>query len=245
MSTPHDTTQGSGRLATGDAVAQGVTTREAVARRPAPAREGAAMLIVMLVLLMTTGVAVFAVHTTTAEIRAAGAARQALQTQYVAEAGLMSAIAYSELIQPAGVELALQRSAPPASGYMAQFFEPELAPNKRNYRLYLADLTVTAPAGFPIETDATRGQSLGRSALAPWFTVDINDDFTYTTPVAGHRADGGGALRFMGATYTAHGRTRVPTTVGTDVPRSTGDTRPFLEGAADARAYVVLGPFGR
>ena len=108
MSTPHDTTQGSGRLATGDAVAQGVTTREAVARRPAPAREGAAMLIVMLVLLMTTGVAVFAVHTTTAEIRAAGAARQALQTQYVAEAGLMSAIAYSELIQPAGVELALE-----------------------------------------------------------------------------------------------------------------------------------------
>ena len=218
---------------------------EESARRPARAREGAAMLIVMLVLLMTTGVAVFAVHTTTAEIRAAGAARQALQTQYVAESGLMSAVAYSELIQPAGVELALQQSTPPSTGYMAQFFEPELASGKRNYRLYLADLTTTAPAGFPIETDPTRGQSLGRSALAPWFTVDINDDFTYTTPVAGHRADGGGTLRFMGATYTAHGRTRVPTAVGTDAPRATGDTRPFLEGAADARAYVVLGPFGR
>ncbi len=238
MSTPHDTMLAPARDSERDAVAS-------VTRRPAPEREGAAMLIVMLVLLMTTGVAVFAVHTTTAEIRAAGAARQALQTQYVAESGLMSAIAYSEFIQPAGVELALQRTTPPTTGYMAQFFEPELAPGKRNYRLYLADLTVSPPAGFPIETDATRGQSLGRSALAPWFTVDINDDYTYTSPIAGHRADGAGALRFMAATYTAHGRTRVPTAIGTDAPRLTGDTRPFLEGAADARAYVILGPFGR
>ncbi len=203
------------------------------------------MFVVMLVLLMTSGVAVFAVHTTTSEIRAAGAARQALQTQYVAESGLMAAIAYSDRIQPAGVELALQRSVLPASGYMSQFFEPEIAAGKRNYRLYLADLTLGATAGFPIETDPTRGESLGRSALAPWFIVDINDDYTYTTPIAGHRADGAGALRFMGATYSSHGRTRVPTAVGTDVPRSTGDIRPYLEGAADARAYVVLGPFGR
>jgi hypothetical protein len=237
--TPHDTMQARER----DAVVRDAVAP--VARRPAPAREGAAMLIVMLVLLMTTGVAVFAVHTTTAEIRAAGAARQALQTHYVAESGLMSAIAYSEFIQPAGVELALERSAPPASGYMSQFFEPELAPGKRNYRLYLGDFLVGAPAGFPIEVTPTRGPSLGRSALTPFFTVDINDDYTYTSPIAGHRADGAGALRFMAATYTAHGRTRVPTDIGSDVPRLTGDTRPFLEGAADARAYVVLGPFGR
>ena len=203
------------------------------------------MFVVMLVLLMTTGVAVFAVHTTTSEIRAAGAARQALQTQYVAESGLVAAITYSDVIQPAGVELALAATVLPGAGYMSQFFEPELQSGKHNYRLYLSDMTTSPTAGFPIETDATRGPSLGRSALAPWFVVDINDDYTYTAPIAGHRADGAGSLRFMAATYTARGRTRVPSSVGTDVPRSTGDTRPYLEGAADARAYVVLGPYGR
>jgi hypothetical protein len=214
--------------------------------RPAPEREGAAMFVVMLVLLMTTGVAIFAVHTTTAEIRAAGAARQALQTQYVAESGLMAAIAYSDVIQPAGVDHSLQSSVPGGAPYMSQFFEPELQAGKHNYRLYLSDMTTSAaPAGFPIETDAARGPSLGRTALAPWFIVDINDDHIYTAPIAGHRSDGAGSLQFMAATYTSRGRTRVPAAVGTDVPRSTGDTRPYLEGAADARAYVVLGPYGR
>jgi len=203
------------------------------------------MFVVMLVLLMTTGVAVFAVHTTTSEIRAAGAARQALQTQYVAESGLMAAIAYSDVIDPAGVELALQSTTLPGAGYMGQFFEPELLAGKHNYRLYLSDMTTSPPAGYPIETNAARGASLGRAALAPWFIVDINDDVGYTMPIPGHRADGAGTLHFMAATYTSRGRTRIPVTVGTDVPRSTGDTRPYLEGAADARAYVVLGPYGR
>ena len=203
------------------------------------------MFVVMLVLLMTTGVAIFAVHTTTAEIRAAGAARQALQTQYVAESGLIAAITYSDIIQPAGVEIALERALPPGAPYMSQFFEPEIEANKKNYRLYLTDFSTSPPAGLPIETDAARGASLGRTALAPWFVVDINDNYAYTAPIAGHRSDGASTLRFMAATYTSRGRTRVPAAVGTDVPRSTGDSRPYLEGAADARAYVVLGPYGR
>lgn len=225
--------------------AQSPATQRPQAGLPVPEREGAAMLIVMLVLLMTTGVAVFAVHTTSAEIRAAGAARQALQTQYVAESGLVAAITYSDMIQPAGVQYALERATLPGAGYMSQFFEPELLAGKHNYRLYLSDMTTSPPAGLPIETDAARGLSLGRSALAPWFVVDINDDLGYTAPIAGHRSDGEGTLRYMAATYTSRGRTRVPAAVGTDIPRSTGDTRPYLEGAADARAYVVLGPYGR
>lgn len=49
------------------------------------------MLIVMLVLLMATAAAVFAVHATTYELSAAGNSRQALQTEYVAETGSFKA----------------------------------------------------------------------------------------------------------------------------------------------------------
>jgi len=202
---------------------------------PAREREGAAMLIVMLVLLAATATATFAIHATSYEMRASGYGRQAMQTRYIAESGLQSGIAMVDEMHPASLEPAMQRSTPPVLAPI----EPNLLPGKTMYRMYLSDFAITAP---PIETDPTLTPSLGPYvAYQPQFILDINDNYTFTRPLAGDRADGYGALRFIAATYTSRGRTQI---TGSDV-RTVGDTRDYHEGASDARAHVVLGPLPR
>jgi hypothetical protein len=200
--------------------------------------EGAAMLVTMLVLLMSTATAVFAVHATTYEIRSAGAGRQALQTQYVGESGEMAAVQWLDQYGPRALEAVMQSTVLPPV-FMAPFFEPELAAGKQDYRLYLSDFTATTPSNWPIETDPTRGPSLGRSVLTPTFTIDYNDNYKYTAVLAGQRTDGYGALHFLGVTATSHGRTQV----ASDYRNTTYDTRLYHEGASDARAFLVAGPY--
>jgi hypothetical protein len=53
-------------------------------------REGAVMLVVMLILLVATASAAVAVHTTQSELHAAGQERLALQTRYVSEVAIMT-----------------------------------------------------------------------------------------------------------------------------------------------------------
>jgi hypothetical protein len=196
------------------------------------------MLITMLVLLMATGTAIFAVHATQYEIRSAGAGRQALQTQYVGETGGVAAIQWIDTNGPRTLERVMQSTVLPPT-FMTPFFEPELAPGKQAYRLYLTDFTASTPSNWPIETDVTRGSSLGRTVLTPMFAVDFNDNINYTATLPGHRADGYGALRFLGVTVTSHGRTEV----GSDYQNTTYDTRLYHEGASDARAFIVAGPY--
>ncbi len=192
------------------------------------------MLIVMLVLLAATATATFAMHATSYEIRASGYGRQALQTRFVAESGLQGGIAAVDSMGPASLDAAMQRSTPP----VLVPFEPNLLPGKYGYRMYLADFSPTAP---PIETDPARTPSLGPyMGYRPQFILDVNDSHTFTRPIAGDRSDGYGELQFLAATYTSRGRTPV---TGTDY-RTLGDTRDYHEGASDARAHVVLGPYG-
>jgi hypothetical protein len=56
-------------------------------------REGAALLIVLFILMMATGTAVFALQSTQFEQRAAGSLLQAARTRYVAEAATMGVLA--------------------------------------------------------------------------------------------------------------------------------------------------------
>lgn len=57
-------------------------------------QRGAAMIVIMMVLLAATSTAVFAVHSTSQELRAAGYQRQAMQSEYTAEAGLHAVMAF-------------------------------------------------------------------------------------------------------------------------------------------------------
>jgi hypothetical protein len=224
-------------------------TRGARRVREAVRREGAAMLVVMLLLLMTTGIALFAVQTTATEIRSAGAIRQAVQTQYVGETGLAAAITWADAVGGPGI-LRVTENATYPPGFMAAFNEPELLPAARAYRFYFRPNAPTPVNDFqsvgalgapPIESRPGEEQSLGSVALEPEFTVDANDILVYPAVVAGHRSDGLSRMSYLLVTFTSRGRTRIRG--ATDV-QLVGDRLLYHEGASDARAQVVVGPFG-
>ena len=202
--------------------------------------EGAVMILVMLVLILATAAATFAVHSTTLEVRAAGYSRQALQTQYIGETGAVSALDLFSVVGPTGILYALQQSKAMLTANMNTLYgEPGFAANKSDYRMKMSDFVTAARPTAPIETNAANDASLGRSQLQPDFLVDINDNYTYTRPIAGARDDGRGTLQYMGATVTSRGRSR---SVTPGLPAAY-DVRTYHEGANDARAQILAGPF--
>lgn len=191
------------------------------------------MIVTMLVLLAGTATALFSVHATTFELRASGYARQSAQTQYIAETGLTATMAEVDQQDPWAIQCAMQTMA--NQGFvtpMASYGEPDLLPAKANFRFVADDFPVDV-----IESSAIGG---ARQPYVPQFIVDLNDDYTYTATLPGYRSGGGSPLRFMYATYTARGRTQIPGQVPQGV-----DTRPYHEGAHDARAHAVSGPIAR
>ncbi len=197
------------------------------------------MFVVMMVLLSTSALAVFAIHGTAYEIRAAGYVKRAVQTRDVAESGLVSALAWVDRWGPGALLRAMHRTSidnlrrgEPALS-LAEFHEPPLAQGKEGYRIFASDL---AGSGGPV-LDA---ESVGgpRRAYDATVYVDVYDVYQWTGVVAGERADGRGQLKYLRGTYTARGRTRLR---GGDV-RVGG--QPLHESADDARALGISGPFG-
>ncbi|MCB9666515.1 MAG: pilus assembly PilX N-terminal domain-containing protein [Myxococcales bacterium] len=182
-------------------------------KRP-QSEDGAAMLIVMLILLMSTATATFAIQSTGLEIRSAGHERQAAQTHYVTEAGIESALLWVDDMQPSVVAHVLATSSPP--DLSAQ--EPNLMAGKQGYRLVLGDFAALAD-GQDANGDAVRNPpidtqsdhpSLGNVPYQPSFTVDINDNYTYSGAMPGYRVDGRSSMTYMIATYTVRGQTAIP-----------------------------------
>ena len=228
---------------------------------PGPKRKGAAMLIVMLMLLSGTATAMFAIHATTSEIRSSGYARQALQAEYVADAALTTAMANVDFHGPAAMVSALQLTEGNTTDMPGS--EPDILVGRRNYRIYMADYCVDTASGSacsqsqqvtqaedqdnlqgPLPRNSVGGE---RQPFRPDFAVDVNDDYVFTAVLAGNRSDSGSRLRYLAATYTARGRMVVDIDydVGTDDDSQTStDPRSFHEAASDARAYGVSGPFG-
>jgi len=210
-------------------------------RRPRRDQEGAVMLVVMLVLLMVTATAMVGIHTTAYEVRGAGYSRQALQTDYIGEAGAQSAMAWVDFYGPGALLQAMTRSSElnRATGTEALDlapFEVPLATDHDAYRLYASDL------GSAMTTVPLDQTSLGlRNVYQPIVLVDIYDAYTFTGALSGSRSDGRGRLQYLRATYTSRGRTRVGGIGTADLQRGT-----YLhETASDARVYGLSGPFGR
>lgn len=204
------------------------------------------MLIVMLIILMATATAFFAIHATAYEIRASGHVRQAVQTQYIAETGAVGAMSLVDEQGPVAFQKAMRHASEDnrqASGAntplpLEQFGEPDLAPDMEGYRMTLAEMQ-NDQGVQPVDRDDIGG---AHQAYAPALYVDVYDKFAWTGNVAGERADGYGRLEYMRATYTSRGRTRV---AGGDVKGSLAqDTRDYHEGADDARAHGLSGPYG-
>src|SRR5690606_34704144 len=182
--------------------------------------EGAVMLVVMLVLLMITATATFAIHATTTEVRAAGYGRTAMQTGYLGELALVGAMDWVDRAGPGTLVelLERERSKAPSARVSVSHFETPLSEQQVAYRLYMEDLAVPGAAIIPPGPDDTAGVDpslvpadvLGtRSAYAPLVLVDVYDAHVYTGVMPGYSAGGGATYRHLRATYTARGRARL------------------------------------
>lgn len=199
------------------------------------------MLIVMLVLLTTTALAVFAIHATTTEVRAAGYDRMNAQAQEIGESGVTAALTWVDVFGPDSLIGAMAASARVTNAsVIPQPFEPPLASGRAGYRLYASDFQrlVDSTSGGATATLTLDSTDLGgvNRLYQPRVVVDIYDDHKFTRPVAGFRSDGNTQMEFLTATYTARGRLRLPT----DQVESGIGTH---ESSSDARARGLSGPF--
>lgn len=206
--------------------------------------EGAVMLAVMLLLLMSTLTGMVALESSTFELRAVGSERRVLQTHYIAESALTATLAHVDAVGPRTVRIVMARD-PVAISTSIAAEEPLTGRDITNYRLTMSDYAGAIGALAPVvETSSARGASLGPGlGVVPDFTVDLNDDYLVSRPIAGARSDGYGELRYMMATYTARGRTRPPIDIDDNGAVAGGVLRGLHETASNARAYAISGPF--
>ena len=208
------------------------------------------MLAVLLLILMSTLTGMVALHSSTFELRTVGTERRVTQTNDLSEGALGATLAMVDAMGPVALRIGLSRSSANPVRRLAPE-EPAFTTGRSNYRVYLSDFAGLAGVeGAVVETSATAGESLGPMlGVVPDFAVDVNDDYIVTTPIAGHRADGYGVLRYMMATYTARGRTRpYGASVGGDlngdgIDDGFGSSTSLHETAANSRAYAISGPF--
>jgi hypothetical protein len=201
-------------------------------------REGAAMIMTLGVLMMTTAMATFAMHTTTIEIRSAGYMRQALQAEYVAEGGAYAGISYVEQMPPIA-SLAQELRTEVDSNVSSSPGEASIDRDTNLLRIRREDFdSVTGVHAPPLETELARTPSLGpRNTNVADFTVDGTDVYRVSRDRAGEDLSGRGA-RFYRITLTSRAQLAPPGDF-----RATGDTRDYHETAARARAVAEVGPF--
>ena len=217
-------------------------------------QEGAALFIVLLVIMAGTASAVFSANAVSHEVRGTGFARQQMQTRYAARAGLIGALEWFDIFGPSTVrDLMLA----PGSTEGVQFAcvsgsgcypEPALANNRRAYRLYPqhfeallsqdGGITDGLLANLPVDGDSSFG---ARSANTPIVVIDIYDEHVVSKLSPGAAAHGGTKFKYMRTTMTTRGRAQLKAV--TEVPHAEDQGRQGHASGADMRACIVSGPF--
>jgi hypothetical protein len=218
--------------------------------------EGAALFVVLMVIMVGTAGAVFSATTVSHEVRGAGFARQQIQTRHAARGGLAGALEWFDIFGPETVRNIMLT---PGSTEGVQFScvttgikhcypEPELANNRRAYRLYEQHFEeLLSPDGgvtpglfenLPFDTDTSFGPT---SAHEPLVVVDLYDEHVVSRLAPGAAAQGGTKFKYMRTTMTARGRAQLVS--GTDVEHAEDYGRARNEAGADMRACTISGPF--
>ena len=226
--------------------------------KPAPKRqEGAALFIVLMIVMAGTASAVFSATTVSHEVRGSGFARQQLQTRYAARAGLIGALEWFDIFGPETVRnIMMTRTNTDTVQFNCVsgggcYPEPPLANNRRAYRLYPEHFTAlqerddgnggTDPGllvAKPFDTDAAFGPT---AAYEPLVVTDIYDEHIINKLTPGAAAQGGTKFKYMRTTITARGRAQLRNV--TDQVEPGDHNRQRNEAAADMRAYIISGPF--
>lgn len=221
-------------------------------------REGAALFVVLMIIMAGTASAVYAATTVSHEVRGAGFARQQLQTRYTARAGVLGALEWFDIFGPETVRNIMVTQP----GDTVQFScvtgagcypEPPLANNRRAYRLYPEHYTAlqerddgsggTDPGlleNTPYEGDFSFGAA---SAYTPIVVTDLYDEHIVSRLAPGAAAQGGTKFKYMRTTLTARGRAQLGIVSDVTDDAVNDHNRERHEAAADMRAYVVSGPF--
>ena len=219
-------------------------------------QEGAALFIVLMIIMVGTASAVFAANTVSHEVRGTGFARQQMQTRYAARAGLIGALEWFDIFGPSTVRNLMLT---PGSTEGVQFScvsgsacypEPPLANNRRAYRLYPehfgallsqdGGITAGLLENLPVDADASFGAT---SARAPIVVIDIYDEHVVSKLAPGAAAQGGTKFKYMRTTMTARARAQVKPSAATELVHAEDHGRQRNETGADMRAYIISGPF--
>ena len=213
-------------------------------------QEGAALFLVLMIVMVGTASAVFAANTAATEVRSAGFARQQLQTRRAARAGLLGALEWMELFGPLTV-----RGMLIAGNQGVEFTcnddnecypEVPLAGARRAFRIYPAHFQALLPPdegtpGLLSAVPYNAASSFGpRSALAPLVVIDVYDEHITTRLAPGVAAQGGTKFNFLRAAMTSRGRSGVQ---AGDYAHADDERGGFNSGGGDMRAYTISGPF--
>jgi hypothetical protein len=215
-------------------------------------QEGAALFVVLMIVMVGTASAVFSANTVAHEVRGTGFARQQMQTRHTAKAGIAAAMDWFDIFGP---ETVRNLMLAPGSTQGVTFTcasggtcypEIPMANGRRAYRLYPEHFSKLTAAGggpgFLVNVPYEQGSSFGAyTALTPIVTVDIYDEHILSKLAPGAAAQGGTKFKYMRTTLTARARARVS---AGDVTNDADDQdRERNETGADFRAYIVSGPF--
>ena len=220
-------------------------------------QEGAALFIVLMIIMVGTASAVFAANTVSHELRGTGFARQQMQTRYAARAGMVGALEWFDIFGPSTVrDLMLTPGStegfefPACTETGGCYPEPPLADSRRVYRLYPEHFEVLLSqdggvtpgllANLPYDADFSFGST---SAHTPLVVIDVYDEHVVSTLAPGAAAQGGTKFKYMRTTLTARGRAQLKTAAATDDVHLEDHGRQAHETGADMRAYIISGPF--
>ena len=219
-------------------------------------REGAALFVVLMIIMAGTASAVFSATTVSHEVRGSGFARQQLQTRYAARAGLIGALEWFDIFGPSTVrDIMVTRTSTDTVNFQCTggscYPEPALANNRRAYRLYpehfaqLQEQDDGAGGTDPglLENLPYELESFGAtSAYQPLVVTDIYDEHIVNKLAPGAAAQGGTKFKYMQTTLTARGRAQLASGDVND-DTTTDHNRERNEAASDMRAYIISGPF--
>lgn len=201
--------------------------------RRAMGEEGMAMLLVLMLIVMVSAAGVFAAQSTALEVRSAGYLRQAGQTHYVAESGLVAAI--DEMRSNCQGYLGIMRANAATAAT-----PPGLAAPPLSYRFYYDDFTtrVVTPGGlFQPPTSGAGGLrvegSLGTGLLQPGFVTTVTIIGDSLNPQVGFPAGGslGPRVQMLTMEFASDGRTQL---------QGVSDLRNNAVGIESARAIAQV-----
>lgn len=235
---------------------RGSAAGRALARR---GQRGMAVMVVVLVIMMLTGIGIFSTRAASLTTAAAGSMRQMSQTHYVAEYAMQSAFAEFASARQQGYMQLLSNSSTANNKGDGECPTLVGVPNKTCLKLTKADLETilkvqNGSAQFLVNANGATPGSLGGGDVANVsnianFAIEITDLSPVASPVAGSdvASSGGAAMSFYMVTLSATGMV-VPNPVAgslddTNSFKSLSDKAGALSASQElSRAHVIVGP---